>query len=124
MTGWPRSTTAFWRVLRLPVVRNGDVATARVHAGVGWQPHRGRIHRVRLVTAETRRLLVVVNYAATQAQCRVHLAMDEVRGRSVRLEDQIGDQVFDRDGDDLATNGLYVDLPAWGSHVLAFTLPS
>ena len=66
------------------------------------------------------RLLVVVNYAATQAQCRVHLAMDEVRGRSVRLEDQVGDQVFDRDGNDLAANGLYVDSPPWGSHVLAF----
>ena len=70
------------------------------------------------------RLLVVVNYAATQAQCRVHLAMDEVRGHGVQLQDQIGDQVFDRDGDDLATNGLYVDLPRWGSHVLAFTVMS
>ena len=110
-------------VLRLPVVRNGDWRLLECSAAWDGNPTADGFVAFTWSMGDTR-LVVVVNYAATQAQCRVHLAMDEVRGTSVRLHDQIGDQVFDRDGDDLATNGLYVDLPRWGSHVLAFTVMS
>jgi hypothetical protein len=110
-------------VLRLPVVRNGDWRLLECSAAWDGNPTADGFVAFTWSMGDAR-LVVVVNYAATQAQCRVHLAMDEVRGTSVRLHDQIGDQAFDRDGDDLATNGLYVDLPRWGSHVLAFTVMS
>jgi hypothetical protein len=29
--------------------------------------------------------------------------------------------VYERDGDDLARRGLYLDLPAWGYHVFEVT---
>jgi glycosidase len=65
------------------------------------------------------RLLVAVNFAANPSQCFVTLACDDFAGKKLRLRDPLSDAVYERDGNDLATRGLYVDLPAWGCHVLA-----
>jgi hypothetical protein len=35
------------------------------------------------------------------------------------LADRLGGQRFDRDGDELAREGLFVDLAGWASHFLA-----
>ena len=50
------------------------------------------------------RLLVAVNYAGNQGQCYVRLPFDELRGRSVRLQDRMSSAVYDRSGDDLLTS--------------------
>jgi hypothetical protein len=63
------------------------------------------------------RLLVAVNYAGNQGQCRVRLPFDELRGHSTRLEDRMSSAVYDRSGDELLTSGLYLDMPGWGYHV-------
>jgi glycosidase len=63
-----------------------------------------------------RRRLVVVNYAAHQSQCYVKLPWDDLAGRTWRLQDHLGDAVYDRDGSDLSARGLYLDMPAWGYH--------
>jgi hypothetical protein len=62
------------------------------------------------------RMLVVVNYGPAQGQCYVHLPSD-LRGRKFCLCDLLGPARYDRDGDDLAAHGLYVDMPPWGYHV-------
>jgi hypothetical protein len=63
-----------------------------------------------------RRLLVTVNYGATQGQCYVRLPFLD-RGRAVRLRDQMGPAAYERSADELQEKGLYLDLPAWGYHV-------
>jgi len=63
--------------------------------------------------------VIVVNLAGHGSQGRVALPWDVLRGRRWRLTDVVDDQVYDRDGNELAGQGLYVDLPAWGAHVLA-----
>jgi hypothetical protein len=68
-----------------------------------------------------RRLVVAVNLGPTQAQCYLREPLDELRGGDVRLVDRIEGRVFERDADELATRGLYVDLPAYGHHVLEAT---
>ena len=35
----------------------------------------------------------------------------------VRLKDIIGSACYERDGNDLLSRGLYLDVPAWGYHV-------
>lgn len=60
---------------------------------------------------------VAVNYGPTQAQCYVRLPFDWLRGATWRLQDLMSDARYDRDGDDLAARGLYLDMPAWGYHV-------
>ena len=41
----------------------------------------------------------------------------QLRGRQWQLTDLLDGRVYDRDGDDLAAQGLYVDLPPWAAHV-------
>jgi hypothetical protein len=65
------------------------------------------------------RHLVVVNLADTPAQGRVRLPWDDLAGRGWQLADRLGGERFERDGDELAREGLYVELAGWGSHFLA-----
>jgi glycosidase len=63
-----------------------------------------------------KRLVAAVNYGPSQGQCYVTLALPGVAGRRLTLVDLLGDARYDRDGE-LATHGLYLDMPAWGAHV-------
>jgi hypothetical protein len=67
------------------------------------------------------RRLVVVNYAGHQSQCYVRIPFADVIGRTVRLRDSMGPASFDRDGNDLVSRGLFLDLPPWGYHVFELT---
>ena len=67
------------------------------------------------------RLLMVVNYAETQSQCYVRLDFPGLEGRSVRLRDLLSEASYDRGGSELASRGLYLDLPAFGRHVFEVT---
>jgi hypothetical protein len=67
--------------------------------------------------------LIAVNYAANQSQCYVHLPLSNLSGRLVRLTDMMGSASYDREGTELASRGLYLDLPAWGYHVFEVTTP-
>ena len=70
------------------------------------------------------RRLVVVNYAPNRSQCYLRLPLDDLGGQCVRLRDLMSTATYDRDGDELMSHGLYVDLPAWGYHVFDVALPS
>ncbi|HVH29868.1 MAG TPA: alpha-amylase family glycosyl hydrolase [Vicinamibacterales bacterium] len=65
--------------------------------------------------------LVAVNYAANQSQCYVRLPLPNLDDRSVRFKDLMGSPAFDREGSDLASRGLYLDMRAWGYHVFELT---
>jgi len=65
---------------------------------------------------EELRRLVAVNYAGYQSQCYVKLPWKDLAGRRWRLRDRLGTAAYERDGADLATRGLYFDMPAWGYH--------
>ena len=67
------------------------------------------------------RRLVVVNYAGNQSQCYVRIPFADVTGSTVRLTDMMGPASFDRDGNDIVSRGLYLDLPPWGYHVFELT---
>jgi glycosidase len=75
---------------------------------VAWSWHEGAT-----------RHLVVLNFGDKPAQARVTLPWPGLNGRSWELTDLLDGRVFDRDGDELAGDGLYVDLPPWAAHVLA-----
>ena len=66
---------------------------------------------------DTARVLVVVNYAGNQGQCYVRVPFMDLSGRDVGLTDLMNGARYERDQSDLASRGLYVDLPAWGYHV-------
>jgi hypothetical protein len=66
------------------------------------------------------RHLVVVNLSDAPAQARVRLPWDDLAGPMWQLTDRLGGQKFERNGDELAVEGLYVGLDAWGVHFLRF----
>jgi hypothetical protein len=61
---------------------------------------------------------VAINYAGNQSQCYVRLPAS---GGIVRFTDVMGTLAFDRNGHDLGTRGLYLDMPPWGYHVFEVT---
>jgi hypothetical protein len=65
-------------------------------------------------TQGSRCLLAAVNYGPVQGQCYVTLKLPGIAGRQFGLVDLLGDVRYDRDGDGLAGNGLYLDMPPWG----------
>jgi hypothetical protein len=67
------------------------------------------------------RSLVVVNLGDAPAAGRVDLPWTDLAGRPWRLDDLASGQVFPRDGDRLAAEGLYVELAPWGHHLLVWT---
>ena len=66
-----------------------------------------------------KRLLVVVNLSPERVQGRVRLLWEELAGRPWRLADLLVEAVYERNGDELSGQGLYVDLPSWGAHLLS-----
>ena len=66
-------------------------------------------------------LMVVVNYAPNQSQCYVRIPSGEFQGHPVYLRDQMSPAKYERQGDELLSRGLYLDLPAWGYHVFELT---
>ena len=61
-----------------------------------------------------RRLLAAVNYGPVSGQCYVTLDEPGIAGRTFTMVDLLGEGRYEREGDGLASNGLYLDLPAWG----------
>jgi hypothetical protein len=93
-----------WRLLEAHGWPDNDT-----HESVlAWAWHDGRPHH-----------LIVVNLSGKPAQARIPLPWDELRGRGWRLVDLLDGRAFERGGEDLSSPGLYVDLPAWGVHILA-----
>jgi len=111
---------ALLAVLRDRLVRDGDWRLLEVSpAWPGNPTHEGFVaYGWRL---GERRLVVVVNLGPTQGQCYVAAPLDALRDADVRLVDRLSGVMFERDADDLANRGLYVDLPPFGHHVLEAT---
>jgi hypothetical protein len=104
-------------VLRRPTVRDGRWEL--LECSPAWEGNwtRDSFLAWSWHARDGQRLLVVVNYAGHQSQCYVRLPFPDLAGRTVRLEDLMGADRYDRDGGDLGSRGLYLDLPAWGYHV-------
>lgn len=83
--------------------------TANCFVAFAWQ-HQGE------------RLLAAVNYAPNHSQCRVRLPFADLAGGKWRLQDQMNTAVYDRDGVELLSQGLYLDMSPWQAAI--FTLAS
>jgi hypothetical protein len=63
------------------------------------------------------RLLAAVNYGPTQAQCRAQVA--GAPAGQVLLRDLLSDVRYVRAGEEMASAGLYLDMPPWDHQVFA-----
>jgi hypothetical protein len=63
------------------------------------------------------RLLAAVNYAPNQSQCYVRIPFTDLIGRALQFRDLLGPAGYERDGSDIVSRGLYLDMPPWGYHL-------
>jgi Alpha amylase, catalytic domain len=73
-----------------------------------WQDDRGR-------------LLIATNLSDSPAEARITVNWPNVAVGKWLLHDLFSDAKYDRDGQELSHEGLYVSLPAWGFHFLDCT---
>ncbi|RNC68250.1 MAG: alpha-amylase [Desulfuromonadales bacterium] len=59
------------------------------------------------------RHLIIVNLSEWGSQARVRVPWNEIRGRTWRLVDLLSGETWDRDGDEMAGAGLFIDLEPW-----------
>lgn len=108
-------------VLRRPVVRQGQWQllecvsawdgnhSSDAFIAFGWQEAGGD------------RLLVTTNYTNHPSQCYARLPFSDLVGRRWRLRDLLGNAIYERDGNELQSRGLYLDVPPWQAHVFEMT---
>jgi hypothetical protein len=66
------------------------------------------------------RRLVVVNLSESAVQARVHLPWDDLHGKAWHLVDALSDATYERNGDEMSNEGLYVALEPWAGQIFAF----
>jgi hypothetical protein len=103
--------------LRHPVFHGGEWRLLKPAEEWAGNPTHRNIVAFRWSLADNHRL-VVVNLSAQRAQCFVPVDVMALAGRPLRLVDLLNEQTYDRSGDELTGRGLYVDLPAYGYHLL------
>lgn len=103
--------------LRKPVLRDGR--WQMLHALPAWDGNESHEFYLAFAWQEAggAEIVVCVNYSPTDAQCFVELPFADFAGRTIQLTDLMSEARYERDGDDLLSRGLYLDLHAWGYHV-------
>lgn len=69
------------------------------------------------------RHVIVVNLSGSSAQARIPLPWPDLAAGVRDVEDLLEQRHFERDGRELVSPGLFVDLPPWGFHILALPGP-
>ena len=59
-------------------------------------------------------------FTGQRGHCYVDLSKLEIPDGTVTLTDALTGETYHRDGRDLRTRGLFVELPAWGAHLFQF----
>lgn len=112
--------TRLLEVLKRPEVRNGNWRFLDCRAA--WEGN-GTWDRIIVglwSASDGALLLTCVNYGPLQAQCRVTLPVDCLRGKTWWLRDLFSTARYEWHGDDLTSDGLYLDMRPWQFHAFEF----
>jgi hypothetical protein len=66
-----------------------------------------------------KRVIAAVNYAPNQSQCYIRLPFPDLGGSRWSLIDLLGDARYDRDGKELESRGLYLDMAPWQAQIFS-----
>jgi Alpha amylase, catalytic domain len=96
-------------------IRHGDWALCEA---TGWPDDRSYDQLLAWSwTDAQRRSLVVINDSDAPATARIQLPWDDLAGRAWRLDDVLAGVTYERDGTELAAEGLFVQLAPWQFHI-------
>jgi hypothetical protein len=115
------SVSAFYKclidVMKDPVFREGHWQLLEAESAWGGNETNEAFIIFSWSGPGTQRRLVVVNYSKRKSQCYVSLPWEDLSGRTWKLQDRLGPAMYERDGDELSTRGLFLDMPPWEAHV-------
>ncbi|HTQ64373.1 MAG TPA: alpha-amylase family glycosyl hydrolase [Puia sp.] len=106
----PLFRNGYWQLLECFSAWEGN-ETWDSFIAFAWEDTNGRLS------------LVCVNYAPHSSQCYVRLPFSELTDKSVRLRDLMSAVIYDRQGNEVLSRGMYFDLPSWGYHIFDITVP-
>jgi hypothetical protein len=104
------------QAVRADGVRDGDW---RLLDSTGWPDNPTHDNLVAWCWRGPERHVVVVNLSDQPAQGLVELPWDDLQGHRWRLSELVGDVQYERDGAELAGQGLFVALDGWRWHLVA-----
>lgn len=100
-------------IVQLPVVRNGRWRLLECRPAWDGNPTWDDMVAFRWNDDDGHELIVAVNYSPHPSQCRIPLPHEAFAGRNWIVRDLLSPEVYDRDGDEMVTSGLYLGLVAW-----------
>ncbi len=104
------------KVINQDVFRNGEW---RLCERSGWPDNQSYKNILAWCWVwEGERYLIVVNFSDVTSQARVYVPWDELRRKAWHLNDLLSGETYDRSGDEMRDDGLYVDLGPWKYHLL------
>jgi len=113
-SGRPLVTRPFHRSISRDVFRNGEW---RLCDRSGWPDNQSCQNILAWCWVRGGECcLIVVNFSAGSCQALVRVPVDELRGRSWRLDDRFSGETIERSGNDMRDAGMYIDLRPWRYH--------
>jgi hypothetical protein len=105
--------------IKTPVFRDGEWKLCKCE---GWpdNPSFQNLVAWSWVNGSDRRL-IVVNLSDSAVQARVKVPWSEIPGQTWRLTETLSNASYDRDGNEISSTGLYVELAPWNCHFLQFS---
>ena len=107
---------ALLAVLADPVLRDGRYEALAPASAWEGNPSHERFVAALWHDASGPRYLLAVNYGPDRGQCRLPMLLGE---GTITLSDRFDDERYERDGHEIVTAGLYLDLPGWGLNLFA-----
>jgi glycosidase len=104
-------------VLRKPVVRDGQWQLLECVPAWDGNGSSDAFIAYAWQDSDDARLLVAVNYAPHPSQCYVRPPFTGLNDKRWRLRDLLNAAEYERDGTELQSKGLYLDVPAWQCHI-------
>jgi hypothetical protein len=101
---WPVFKSECWKLLECIQAWDGN-RTYDNYISFAWQ------------CARNEKILVAVNYSPDRSQCYIKLPFLDLGSSWWIFHDIMGGNTFEREGNDLQVNGLYLDEPAWKFYV-------
>ena len=97
-----------------PVFREGQWSLCE---RTGWPDNASFLNLIACSwSKDDTRYLIVVNLSDRPAQARVRAPWPDVHGEKLRLVDGFSDATFERSGDEIQGEGIYVELQPWAYH--------
>jgi glycosidase len=115
---WQEFYTKLLNCLKRPEVREGRWQLREVHPAPAGNFAADRFLAFLWEGTAGQHLLVAVNYGPSRGQGYVDLSNMDFGGKSILFTDLMTEDTLQGQGPDMLSRGLFLDLPAWGFHVL------